>query len=112
MSRTIRNINKTKQCKRFYNLNPRIYIFDLDGTIIDSSHNIEGVLHLVQYGGPVDSIIENLNDLNKSLIQSPYTTEIKMALPQQEERAIFIKHFLIIWYFTIGFFAEYSSVCR
>ena len=38
MSRTIRNINKTKQCERFYNLNPRIYIFDLDGTIIDSSH--------------------------------------------------------------------------
>jgi len=38
MSRTTRNINRTKQCKRFYNLNPRIYIFDLDGTIIDSSH--------------------------------------------------------------------------
>jgi len=38
MSRTYRNINKTKQCERFYNLNPRIYIFDLDGTIIDSSH--------------------------------------------------------------------------
>ena len=38
MSRTIRNINKTKQCERFYNLNPKIYIFDLDGTIIDSSH--------------------------------------------------------------------------
>jgi len=39
-------------------------------------------------------LTENLNDLNKSLIQSPYTTEIKMALPQQEERAIFIKHFI------------------
>ena len=38
MSRTYRNITKTKQCERFYNLNPRIYIFDLDGTIIDSSH--------------------------------------------------------------------------
>jgi len=38
MSRTYRNITKTKQCERFYNLNPKIYIFDLDGTIIDSSH--------------------------------------------------------------------------
>jgi len=38
MSRTYRHITKTKQCERFYNLNPRIYIFDLDGTIIDSSH--------------------------------------------------------------------------
>ena len=38
MSRTYRNILKTKQCERFYNLSPRIYIFDLDGTIIDSSH--------------------------------------------------------------------------
>ena len=38
MSRTYRNIIKTKQCERFYNLSPRIYIFDLDGTIIDSSH--------------------------------------------------------------------------
>ena len=41
MSRTYRNITKTKQCERFYNLNPRIYIFDLDGTIIDSSHRAE-----------------------------------------------------------------------
>ena len=38
MTRTIRNIAKTKQCERFYNLNPRICIYDLDGTIIDSSH--------------------------------------------------------------------------
>jgi len=38
MTRTIRNITKTKQCERFYNLNPRICIYDLDGTIIDSSH--------------------------------------------------------------------------
>jgi len=38
MSRTYRNITRTKQCERFYNLNPKIYIFDLDGTIIDSSH--------------------------------------------------------------------------
>jgi len=38
-------------------------------------------------------LTENLNDLNKSLVQSPYTTEIKMALPQRDERSIFIKHF-------------------
>ena len=38
MSRTYRNIIKTKQCERFYNLSPRIYIYDLDGTIIDSSY--------------------------------------------------------------------------
>lgn len=30
--------------------------------VIDSSHNIEWVLDSVQYAGPVDSIIENLND--------------------------------------------------
>ncbi|MDA8929603.1 hypothetical protein N9I79_05545 [Gammaproteobacteria bacterium] len=38
MSRTNRSILKTKQCERFYNINPRICIYDLDGTIIDSSH--------------------------------------------------------------------------
>jgi len=32
------NILKTKQCERFYNLSPNICIYDLDGTIIDSSH--------------------------------------------------------------------------
>ena len=31
-------ILKTWFCKRFYNKEPKIYIFDLDGTIIDSSH--------------------------------------------------------------------------
>jgi len=38
MTRTIRNICKTKQCERFYNPLPKICIYDLDGTIIDSSH--------------------------------------------------------------------------
>ena len=38
MSRTYRSILKTKQCERFYNLNPKICIYDLDGTIINSSH--------------------------------------------------------------------------
>ena len=30
--------HKTKFCDRLYNLNPKIRIYDLDGTIIDSSH--------------------------------------------------------------------------
>jgi hydroxymethylpyrimidine pyrophosphatase-like HAD family hydrolase len=38
MSRTIRGILKTWFCERFCNKEPKIYIFDLDGTIIDSSH--------------------------------------------------------------------------
>jgi hypothetical protein len=38
VSRTIRGILKTKQCERFYNIEPIISIYDLDGTIIDSSH--------------------------------------------------------------------------
>ena len=29
---------KTEFIQRFFNLNPRICIYDLDGTIIDSSH--------------------------------------------------------------------------
>jgi hydroxymethylpyrimidine pyrophosphatase-like HAD family hydrolase len=36
--RRIIGILKTWFCKRFYNIEPKIYIFDLDGTIIDSSH--------------------------------------------------------------------------
>ena len=32
------SILKTKQCERFFNLSPRICIYDLDGTVIDSSH--------------------------------------------------------------------------
>ena len=32
---------KTNFCDRFYNLSPRIVIYDLDGTIIDSSHRIK-----------------------------------------------------------------------
>ena len=31
---------KTNFCDRFFNLSPRIVIYDLDGTIIDSSHRI------------------------------------------------------------------------
>ena len=30
-------INKTNFCERFFNLDPKIRIYDLDGTIIDSS---------------------------------------------------------------------------
>src|SRR6056300_1660411 len=36
--KNIMNILKTKQCDRFYNLEPKICIYDLDGTVIDSSH--------------------------------------------------------------------------
>ena len=32
------NILKTNQCERFFNASPRICIYDLDGTVIDSSH--------------------------------------------------------------------------
>ena len=32
------NILKTKMVDRFFNLSPKICIYDLDGTIIDSSH--------------------------------------------------------------------------
>ena len=31
---------KTNFCDRFYNLSPNVVIYDLDGTIIDSSHRI------------------------------------------------------------------------
>ena len=32
---------KTNFCERFYNLSPNVVIYDLDGTIIDSSHRIK-----------------------------------------------------------------------
>ena len=41
--------HKTKFCDRLWNLNPKIRIYDLDGTIIDSSHrarHISGKLDL------------------------------------------------------------------
>ena len=44
LSRIYRGFNmklKTNFCDRFYNLSPRIVIYDLDGTIIDSSHRIK-----------------------------------------------------------------------
>ena len=37
-NKDIMNILKTKMCDRFYNLSPKICIYDLDGTVIDSSH--------------------------------------------------------------------------
>lgn len=36
-------------------------------------------------------ITENLADLNKTLIQNPYTTEIKITIPGEKERLEFIK---------------------
>lgn len=38
-------------------------------------------------------LTENLNDLNKSLVQSPYTAEIKMSLPVESERFDFIEQY-------------------
>ena len=32
------SILRTNMCDRFFNLSPRICIYDLDGTVIDSSH--------------------------------------------------------------------------
>tara|TARA_Y100001973_G_C5194602_1_gene333351 strand:+ start:1123 stop:1626 length:504 start_codon:yes stop_codon:yes gene_type:complete len=32
---------KTNFCDRFFNLSPKVIIYDLDGTIIDSSHRIK-----------------------------------------------------------------------
>lgn len=37
-------------------------------------------------------ITENLSDLNKTLIQNPYTTEIKINIPGEADRLAFIKH--------------------
>ncbi len=36
-------------------------------------------------------ITENLADLNKTIVQNPYTTEIKITIPGEEERLEFIK---------------------
>lgn len=37
-------------------------------------------------------ITENLADLNKTLVQNPYTTDIKINIPGREDRLEFIKH--------------------
>lgn len=37
-------------------------------------------------------ITENLADLNKTLIQNPYTAEISISIPNQEQRLAFIKN--------------------
>jgi len=37
-------------------------------------------------------ITENLADLNKTLVQNPYTSEIKINIPNQKQRIKFIKH--------------------
>ena len=39
-------------------------------------------------------LTENLNDLNKSLIQSPYNTEIRIDLPDEEQRLQYIEHYM------------------
>ncbi|MAO66278.1 MAG: AAA family ATPase [Balneola sp.] len=37
-------------------------------------------------------ITENLSDLNKTLVQNPYTTDIKINIPEEEDRLEFIKY--------------------
>lgn len=37
-------------------------------------------------------ITENLGDLNKTLVQNPYTTDIKMDIPDEQNRLNFIKY--------------------
>ncbi|MFA5670526.1 MAG: AAA family ATPase [Balneolaceae bacterium] len=37
-------------------------------------------------------ITENLSDLNRTLVQNPYTTEIKIRIPEEEDRLEFIKY--------------------
>ena len=37
-------------------------------------------------------ITENLSDLNKTLVQNPYTTDIKINIPGEEDRLEFIKY--------------------
>ena len=39
-------------------------------------------------------LTENLKDLNQQLVQSPHTAEIQIALPDDEERAAFVKWYL------------------
>ncbi len=37
-------------------------------------------------------LTENLSDLNKTLVQNPYTNDIKISIPNQEQRRQFIGH--------------------
>ena len=37
-------------------------------------------------------ITENLADLNKTIVQNPYTTEIKINIPGEEDRLAFVKY--------------------
>jgi len=37
-------------------------------------------------------LTENLSDLNKTLVQNPYTNDIKISIPSQEQRRQFIGH--------------------
>ncbi|HBX67478.1 MAG TPA: AAA family ATPase, partial [Balneolaceae bacterium] len=37
-------------------------------------------------------ITENLADLNKTIVQNPYTTDIKISIPGEEERKAFIEY--------------------
>lgn len=37
-------------------------------------------------------ITENLSDLNKTIVQNPYTTDIKITIPEEDDRLSFIKY--------------------
>jgi SpoVK/Ycf46/Vps4 family AAA+-type ATPase len=50
-------------------------------------------------------IAENLADLNKTLVQNPYTDDIKINIPDEEQRRAFIKHEV-----SDGQFKEISEV--
>lgn len=53
-------------------------------------------------------LTENLNDLNKNLVQSPYNVEIKMDLPIESERLIYIEDFQKTY--TNTFKSEVSNI--
>ena len=55
---------KTKFCDRFFNLSPRIVIYDLDGTIIDSSHRIR-----LQENGSLDLAHWKQNSTNEQIFK-------------------------------------------
>jgi SpoVK/Ycf46/Vps4 family AAA+-type ATPase len=49
-------------------------------------------------------LTENLNDLNRNLIQSPYTAEIRIDLPDEEQRIAYIKSYCSE--------VEYKQICE
>ncbi|MDZ7715893.1 MAG: AAA family ATPase [Balneolaceae bacterium] len=52
-------------------------------------------------------ISENMADLNKTLVQNPYTTEIKVSIPNEDQRLAFVNHEM-----DAEAFKKYSDVSR